>query len=920
MDLSGLADSAAGFVDGSPRCHCGSVARIGGGLCVSCLLRAALGQEETEKATFDSVLAQIDVPDRDWQLGNYQILEEIGRGGMGVIYRARHRPSGRIVALKRVLSYHSDSRDTLSRFQREARAAASLEHANILPIYDVGATEDGLPFFSMKFAPGGSLLDARSTFRNAARCAVQLLAKVARAVDYAHSMSILHRDLKPGNILLDSRGEPLVSDFGLAKWLDATSDLTGTMTVFGTPGYIAPEQVHGPAGNLTPAVDIYSLGAILFELLSGRPPFLGEHAIAVIRQAGEKPAPKLRSIARDQDRDLETICARCLESEPGARYQSAGDLAADLTRWLEDRPIVARPVSPAVRSWRWSRRNPALATSLAGISLLVAIVLARQVQTRRLQIALESDAAVSHAVTILPFLDLDEVQPDFETTSRVATFLESGMKTQGPSRITRLDKVGPHWTGAALQDEIREVSNRTKSRAVLEGTRRIVNGNARVSLHLVRENGADVLGNWLIELNPADPLLSPNGAPDLAASIYKLLDQSTSPASAEDPTMTNERARAFLMAGRDLIGRRTIADLDRAIACFEGAIREEPKSVTARSFLAMAIMGRDLLGSSSPLAPRALQVAREAVRLAPSDPTANRGLCAVCVSNGLYPDALEYGFCSLEFGDRSGRALGQIAYTWRARGRPDKAIKWYVRAKASQQRTADFDYLLGDCWADLQNDEEARRAYESAATFQPDQPDGWLGLARLKLLNGDSNGARQLCRAELLHYPDSPVARQFAALLEFFTRHYGEAGHLYQDLAKSDPVGGGRDGTYGAVDYRSAIARVKIESGKNSEARRLLLEVSDAAKWKLASAADDPETLYRLSAAEAMLGQTEASLNHLRAAIKEGWIDYRSTQLDPRFDSIRARLEFRTILSELAAYVASLGRHSSAVPSATSQK
>src|SRR5205085_11077797 len=149
--------------------------------------------------------------------------------------------------------------------------------------------------------------------------AVGLTAKVARAVEYAHSRGILHRDLKSGNILLDGRGEPLVSDFGLAKWLDASSDLTRTLTIFGTPGYIAPEQANGPAASLKPTADIYSLGAILFDLLAGRPPFLGEHALSVIKQAAEKPAPKLRSIVPKIDRDLETICSRCLEREPKAR-------------------------------------------------------------------------------------------------------------------------------------------------------------------------------------------------------------------------------------------------------------------------------------------------------------------------------------------------------------------------------------------------------------------------------------------------------------------------------------------------------------------------------------------------------------------------------------------------------------------------
>src|SRR5437588_4646651 len=341
--------------------QCGSASRIGRGLCLSCLLYRGLGEETFDTETLESVLQEVDVRDAEWRLGNYQILEEIGRGGMGVIYRARQRHSRRIVALKRILSYHADSQEKLARFRREAQAAASLDHPNILPIYEVSECDDGLPFFSMKFAGGGSLLEAAPVLRNEPRRAVALMAKVVRGVQYAHAQGILHRDLKPGNVLLDGRGEPLVSDFGLAKWLDASSHLTRTLTIFGTPGYIAPEQVNGSAGTLAPTSDVYSLGAILFDLLTGRPPFLGEHALKVIQQASEKPAPKLRTLVPGLDRDLETICAKCLEREPGARYRSAGALAEDLESWLEGRHIVARPVSPAARAWPWTRRNPVVA-------------------------------------------------------------------------------------------------------------------------------------------------------------------------------------------------------------------------------------------------------------------------------------------------------------------------------------------------------------------------------------------------------------------------------------------------------------------------------------------------------------------------------------------------------------------------------
>src|SRR5438477_4629363 len=391
------------------RCEkCGATMRLDTGVCVSCLLREGLKIDGGMSSTvYGTVLAEADAPRKSWFLGNYEIHEQIGCGGMGVIYRARQRHSRRIVAVKRVLSYRADSHGALQRFRREAQAVASVDHPNILPIYEVSESEDGLPFFSMKFAEKGSLRENAASLRDEPRKCVQLMAKVARAIEYAHSRGVLHRDIKPGNILLNDRDEPLVSDFGLAKLLDADNDLTRSLTTFGTAGFIAPEQAGGAAADFTPAADVYSLGAVLFNVLAVRPPFLGSNPVSVIRQASETQAPKLRSLAPSLDRDLETICARCLERDPKARYQSAGDLAADLERWLVGRPIVARPVSAPARIWRWPRRNPKVAGSAtAGLPLGAAAVwLFRSVVLR---------ASLFHApdrtVAILPVSDASETK------------------------------------------------------------------------------------------------------------------------------------------------------------------------------------------------------------------------------------------------------------------------------------------------------------------------------------------------------------------------------------------------------------------------------------------------------------------------------------------------------------------------------
>ena len=819
MISAGLTDSIAGVGEALAKCRqCGATTRLGNGLCLSCTLREGLDADrEASRESFDAILAEDEVGDTHWRVGNYEILEEIGRGGMGVIYRARQRHSRRIVALKRMVSYHADSREARERFRREAEAATSLDHPNILPIYEVGQGEDGLPFFSMKYAAGGSLQKAGSALRNKPRECVQLMAKVAHAVQCAHEHGVLHRDLKPGNILLDGRGEPFVTDFGLAKWLDTSTDLTRTLTIFGTPGYIAPEQAKGPAARLTPAADVYSLGAILFDLFTGHPPFLGEHALAVIQQASEKPAPKLRSLAPAFDRDLETICAHCLEREPPARYLSAGHLAADLERWLEGRPILARRVSPPVRVWRWSKRNPKLsaATAAALCSAIGAAFLLLSHNGLAPQSNLGSTVQATNArvktMAVLPF-EILNANPSDE-------YLGIGLADTLITQIGRIPQILVRPAGSVqkyaktgAQDPV-AAGREQRVEAVLDGTVQRDADNLRVTARLLRVGDGAVLWSAKFDKKFTDVFAVQDSiSQDVAKALIRNLSSEERKLLTKRHTDNVEAYRAYLK-GRYFWNKRTQAELQQSLTYFRQAIDFDPTYSSAYAGMADAyalLVWQEQLPSSEFIA-RAKAAANRALEI-------DETLAEPHASLGFVKFWYDWDFAGAESEFRRAIELDPdyaTAHHWYGEslclmGRFDDGFKELRLAQQVDPLSAIISADVGKLLFMARQPDQAIEQLQKTLELDPNLPLAHLFLA----VAWNKKGLHEQAIAELERIANGPGSRAiFKATLGFV---YGQSGREAEALTILDALIGSTSPAHYVSPFH--IALIYVGLGKKDQA------------------------------------------------------------------------------------------------------
>jgi serine/threonine protein kinase/tetratricopeptide (TPR) repeat protein len=556
---------------------------LGEGGCPGCLLEAALDLTDEPVAKGDEpggpAARSVEMLG---ELGDYELLEEIGRGGQGVVFRARQKSLNRSVALKVIGLGQWATKAHLKRFRLEAEAAASLEHPSIVPIYEVGE-RDGSCYFSMKFVEGGQLDEVVRRTPMSIRQAAELIAKVARTVHYAHEHGILHRDIKPGNILLDAKREPHLTDFGLARLVESESSVTQTLDVLGTPSYMAPEQALGDNAAVSSGTDVYGLGAVLYQLLTGQPPFAGGTTYETIKLLLDTEPRPPRLLNPKIDRDLSTICLKCLEKDPKRRYPAAAGLAEDLERWLKHEPIRARHTGAFARGGKWIRRNP---TSTLLVASLISLAAAAG------WIAWKSEL-IHHPVTtgiaVLPFENFSEQKENTAFVDGVQDDI-----------LTRLAKIGDLKviSRTSVMDyrgkrNLRQIGSDLRVSHVLEGSVRRVGKHLLLNAQLIDTRTdthiwAEEYDRDLNDLFAVQAEIAQKVAQHLHAKLSASEQASVEEKPTEDLVAYDLYLRALSVIYNAQVDLGPVVDLSEAVALLNKAVARDPNFFLAYCQLAFA--------------------------------------------------------------------------------------------------------------------------------------------------------------------------------------------------------------------------------------------------------------------------------------------------------------------------------------------
>jgi TolB-like protein/Tfp pilus assembly protein PilF/predicted Ser/Thr protein kinase len=824
------------------------------GLCSLCLFKTALAPLLDESVAGGEGGGSVDAAQILSEFGDYELLEEIGRGGQGVVYRAHQKSLNRTVALK-VIGLGPWATEThLKRFRREAEAAASLEHPGIVPIHEVGE-RDGQCYFSMKFIEGGQLDEVVRREPMPIRGAVELLAKVAHTVHYAHEHGILHRDIKPGNILLDQNGEPHLTDFGLARLVEADSTVTGTLEVLGTPSYMAPEQAAGETTKVSKATDVYGLGAVLYQLLTGYPPFAGGTTYETIKLVLETEPRQPRLLNPKIDRDLSTICLKCLEKDPQRRYSSALALAEDLEHWLKHEPIRAKPSGFFTHARKWVRRNPST-TVLVTLLLALAAGLSVTIWNQKPAVI------IPKSIAVLPFENLSRDSDN--------AYLAEGIHEEILTRLASIAglKVISRTSTQQYKSKpknLREISKQLGVENILEGSVQKAADQVRVNVQLINAQTdshlwADTYDRKLTDIFGVESEIAKGIAESLQAKLTGREEQ----ALAVKPTNNPEAYDAYL---RGLaFEARSIYEIDlrkEAIGFYERAVQLDPNFALAWARLSRAQARlynnhADTTPSTRPdAAKRALENAQ---RLEPNSPETLLAL-------GYYQDWVlgDYRLAKTTFKQVSKLLPGNseipaaLGHITQEEGHVDEGIAYFEQGLAMDPRNMDLLVGAAVTYAMLRQFPVAIKLYDRALDVIPNDPELMALKATMYQAEGNLQEAAKLL-IDVNERTTSGTALGTKVCQLRLERNHAEAVRLLQARRARDPS------AFDAFQMLH-LAFAQRFVGDTAGAKVTAEQARNKLEPLYKEEPNDPDLEVGLAVADAVLGERDSALTEAERTI-----------------------------------------------------
>jgi TolB-like protein/Tfp pilus assembly protein PilF len=871
------------------------------------------------------------------ELGDYELLEEVGRGGQGVVFRARQKSLNRTVALKVISLGQWASKAHLKRFRREAEAAASLDHPSIVPIYEV-AERDGSCYFSMRFVEGGQLDEVIKREPMSIRHAAELIAKVARMVHYAHEHGILHRDIKPGNILLDRKGEPNLTDFGLARLVETESTMTRTLEVIGTPSYMAPEQAVGNNAAVSTGTDVYGLGAVFYQLLTGQPPFAGGTTYETIKLVLDSEPRPPRLLNPKVDRDLSTICLKCLEKDPNRRYFSALALAEDLERWIKHEPILARHTGIFARGKKWLQRNPTralLAASLIALAAAAGWIVWKSELIRQ---------PVTTGIAVLPFENLGEQKEQTAFADGVQDDILTKLAKIGELKVISRNSV-MEYRG---KRNVRQIGDALRVSHVLEGSARRSGDRIHLNAQLIDTRTdthvwAEEYDRDLNDLFAIQSEIAQKVAQHLNAKLSAREKASVEERPTQDLVAYDFYVRALSViynAQVDSLRVANLVKLSDAVDLLNKAVARDPNFLLAYCQLAFA---HDLTYQQEiDHTPARLALAKAAIdsafRLRPES-----GEAHLALGWHLYWGYSDYDRARADLA-LAEQSLPNNPMIYELTGLIDRRQSRWADAIHNLERACELDpqnipYLvtLGTTYLWLHDYDQMARVLDRIITLRPDGRLARMIRAGIEQdRRADTGPLRAVIAKILTNEPGSdkdPIVADWRLGLALVDRDLDAAA----SLAAAVPEKNGRDFWLGVVarvkgdaaTARAAFMRARTQTEEELRVRpdnvRLLSDLAliDAALGRKEEALSEGRRAMELAptAQEALrgscpnevcatrsfavicawAGETDLALEQLETVTKvPGGPSYGELRLDPDWDALRGHPRFEKIVASLA--------------------